>query len=179
MPKSIKLKRRVPVKALEARLKIESNRRLRDRIQALQWVSDGVPVQEVARRIGRCRQSVSSFIHRFNQAGLPGLLRVGRGPGRRSRLNPRQWDTVVEWIRRGPRDLGYPFSNWDCKRLAICIRRTWKARLSDEQVRRQLHRMGCRLLRPKHELPGKDERDRSKKNEPSRFSWAAPSISNA
>ena len=34
MPKSIKLKRRVPVKALEARLKIESNRRLRDRIQA-------------------------------------------------------------------------------------------------------------------------------------------------
>lgn len=179
MPHTIELKRKVPTKALEIKLKIESNRRLRDRLQALQWVSSGVSVQEVARRIGRCRQSVSSFVHRFNRSGLDGLLRVGRGPGRKSRLSAKQWDQVVEWIRRGPRDMGYPFSNWDCKRLAVVIQKTWKARLSDEQVRRQLHRLGCRLLRPKHSLPGRDEKDRSKKNEFSRHLWLAPGISNA
>lgn len=179
MPNSIELIRRVPVKAIETRLKVESNRRLRDRLQALQWVFAGLPIQEAARRIGRCRQSVSSFVRRFNREGLSGLLRVGRGPGRRSRLSPAQWNQIVEWIRRGPRDMGHPFSNWDCKRMAIAINKTWKVRLSDEQVRRQLHRLGCRLLRPKHALPGKDERDRSKKNESSRCLWVAPNTSSA
>lgn len=178
MPNSIELTRRVPVKALEIKLKIESNRRLRDRLQALQWVSSGVSVQDAARRIGRCRQSVSSFVHRFNQDGMDGLLHVGRGPGRRSRLTAKKWDKVVEWISRGPRDMGYPFSNWDCKRLAIAIHKTWKVRLSDEQVRRQLHRLGCRLLRPKHSLPGKNKRERSKKNESSKYLWLAPGTSN-
>ncbi len=179
MRHTIELKRKVPAKALDIRLRTEPNRRLRDRLQALQWVSSGVSVQEVARRIGRCRQSVSSFVHRFNQSGMDGLLHVGRGPGRSSRLSVAQWDKVVEWIRCGPRDMGHPFSNWDCKRLSVVIQKTWKVRLSDEQVRRQLHRLGCRLLRPKHALPGRDEKDRFKKNESSRHLWLAPNTSNA
>jgi transposase len=84
MAKTIQLTRRVPARALELRLKRESNRRLRDRLQAVQWVSEGLPVQDVARRIGRCRQAVSSFLHKFNREGLKGLLSVGRGPGRQS-----------------------------------------------------------------------------------------------
>ena len=179
MAKTIRLTRRVPVRVLELRLKQESNRRLRDRLQAVQWVGEGLSVQDVARRIGRCRQAVSSFLHRFNRDGLRGLLRVGRGPGRQSRLSAGQWAEVAEWIRRGPREMGHSFSNWDCKRLAICIRRAWKVQLSDEQIRRQLHKMGCRLLRPTHDLPGKDPRDRAKKNERWRFLWAAPATSGA
>ena len=177
MAKTIRLTRRVPVRALELRLKRESNRRLRDRLQAVQWVAEGLPIQDIARRIGRCRQAVSSFLHRFNRDGLNGLLHVGRGPGRRSRLSVQQWTQVVDWIQQGPRERGYPFSNWDCKRLAISIQREWKVRLSDEQIRRQLHKMGCRLLRPTHDLPGKEPRDRAKKNEPWRFLWAAPGTS--
>lgn len=179
MARTIRLTRRVPVRALELRLKRESNRRLRDRLQAVLWVAEGIPVQDVARRIGRCRQAVSSFLHKFNREGLKGLLSVGRGPGRQSRLSADRWSEVTEWIQKGPRELGHPFSNWDCKRLAVCIHREWKVRLSDEQIRRQLHKMGCRLLRPTHELPGKDPRDRAKKNGPWRFLWAAPATSGA
>jgi transposase len=176
MPKSIQLKRRIPIQFLEAKLKTESNRRLRDRLQTIQWVASGVPVQEVAKRIGRCRQVVSAFIHRFNREGVTGLLRIGRGPGRQSRLTSAQWAEVAGWIQRGPREEGHPFSNWDCKRLAVCIHRKWRVRLSDEQVRRQLHHLGCRLLRPTHALPGRDPRDRAKKKELWRFCWLAPGI---
>jgi len=179
MPKTIKLTRPVPKKALELMLKQESNRRLRDRIQTIQWVAAGVPVQDVAKRIGRCRQATASFVHLFNREGLRGVVSIGRGPGRQSRLVPAQWDAVVEWIRQGPRTFGHLFSNWDCKRLAVCIHKKWKVSLSDEQVRRQLHKMGCRLLRPRRKLPGQDPRDRAKKNEVWKFCWVAPDISNA
>ncbi len=179
MPRTVGLKRSVPLRALAMRLKREPNRRLRDRLQAVQWAAAGVSFQDIAQRIGRCRQSVSSFVGRFNREGLGGLLRVGRGPGRRSRLSAGQWEQVVEWVRTGPRSLGHPFSNWDCRRLAACIQRRWRVRLSDEQVRRQLHKQGCRLLRPTHELPGRNPRDRAKKNGPWRSCWIAPGITGA
>lgn len=179
MSKTIKLAHPVPVKLVGFRLKTESNRRMRDRLQTLQWVAAGIQIQEIARRIGRCRQSVASFIAKFNRQGLEGVLSIGRGPGRGSRLTPAQWHKVVDWIAKGPRELGLPFSNWDCKRLAIYIHRKWKVKLSDEQVRRKLHKMGCRLLRPTRALPGKDHVDRAKKNERWKFCWAAPATSNA
>ena len=176
MPRTIQITRSVPVRQLEQKLKNESNRRLRDRMQAVLWVKAGVSLQDAGKRIGRCRQSVSGFIDKFNKEGLSGLLQIGRGPGRQSRLTKVQWAEVVGWIRSGPRELGLPFSNWDCKRLAIFIHKNWKVKLSDEQVRRQLYKLGCRLLRPTRALPGKDPKDRAKKNGLCGFCWLAPAI---
>jgi transposase len=174
MNQVIRLTRPVPRARLVARLKTEVNRRLRERLQAVLEISDGQPAYVVAARVGRCRQSIATFIHRFNVEGLPGLLTVGRGPGRQSQLRPRQWQHVVQWLRDGPRAHGWPFSNWDCRRLAVAIQRRWRVRLSDEQVRRTLHTLGCALLRPRHQLPLAPARERGKKNEPWRGYWQAP-----
>ena len=174
MPRTIQITRPVPVQLLEGKLKSESNRRLRDRIQAVLWIKAGVSLQDAGKRIGRCRQSVSSFIDKFNKEGLSGLLQIGRGPGRQSCLTAAQWSEVAGWIRSGPRDLGLPFSNWDCKRLAIFIYKNWKVKLSDEQVRRQLYKLGCRVLRPTRSLLGNDPVDRAKKNGLCGFCWLAP-----
>ena len=173
----LSLTRPVPRARLQARLKHESHPRLRERLQAVLWVAEGEPACQVAERLGRCRQVVTTFIHRFNVQGLPGLLTIGRGPGRQSALRPRQWQSVVEWIRQGPRACGEPFSNWDCRRLALAIHRRWRVTLSDEQVRRQLHALGCRLLRPRHQLPTPSVHERRKKNASWRFSWQQPGIS--
>ena len=159
---------------LFACLRRERRARLRERLQALLWVMEGQPASRVAQQLGRCRQSICGFVHRFNTAGLRGMLTIGRGPGRQSQLSPARWATVVEWIRRGPRACGEPFSNWDCRRLAATIHRRWHIRLSDEQVRRKLHQFGCGLLRPRHQLPAATAWERRKKNERWRFSWQPP-----
>lgn len=177
MNHTMTITRPVPRARLVTRLQQEANLRLRERLQAVLWVAQGEPAYQVAARLGRCRQSISTFIERFNRHGLSGLLTVGRGPGRQSQLSPARWRTVVTWIQRGPRACGEPFSNWDCRRLALTIHRRWQVTLSDEQVRRKLHALGCRLLRPRHQLPTPSAPERRKKNVNWRFCWQPPGTS--
>lgn len=155
-----------PVDRIKLREKLRSlsNRRLRERIQSILWIDEGLEAKETAEKIGRCRQSVSDFVKLFNQGGMERLLQIGRGPGRKSQLNKTHRKTFLRWIMQGPRQAGLSFSNWDCPRLAWQIKKIWGIRLSDEQVRRILHQEGCSLVRPKHKLPARNEILHSKKN---------------
>lgn len=174
MARKTQLLRAVNRKQIQERLRSLSNRRLRERLQALLFLDDGLEAQDVAEKIGRCRQSVAAFVRLFNQGGVERLTSIGRGPGRQSRLSPSHRKTLRRWIQQGPRKQGFPLSNWDCPRLVYAIQKQWKIALSDEQVRRILHSLGCTLLRPKHELPKQNPAHHSKKNATLRGCWHAP-----
>jgi transposase len=152
MPRTISITRELDTKRISKLLEKEARRRIRERLQALLLVHGGEDAQDVAGKIGRCRQAVSSYIEHFNSHGLEGLLHIGRGPGRKSLLNSRQRKTLLTWIEKGPRLLGYSFNLWDCKKLACHIKRKWNIVLSDERVRQILHESGACVLRPKHKL---------------------------
>lgn len=159
---------------LKEKLHSISNRRLRERIQSILWIDEGMKANEVAEKIGRCRQSVGDFVKLFNQGGIERLLQIGRGPGRSSQLKRNHRKTMLRWIVKGPRQTGLSFSNWDCPRLVWQIKKIWGITLSDEQIRRILHQEGCSLMRPKHMLPKRDMILHSKKN--GRFAgiWLVP-----
>jgi len=161
------------IKLME-KLRSLSNRRLRERIQSILWIDEGLEAKEAAEKIGRCRQSVGDFVKLFNQGGIERLLQIGRGPGRNSRLKTTHRKTLLRWIIQGPRRAGLAFSNWDCPRLVWQIKRKWGIGLSDEQVRRILHQEGCSLMRPKHKLPPRDKILHSKKNGRFIGFWRAP-----
>jgi transposase len=158
------------------RLQSVSNRRLRERLQSILWVDEGMEAKDAATKIGRCRQSVASFVELFNKGGIERLLKIGRGPGRKSKLEKKHRGQLLRWILQGPRRFNLPFSNWDCPRLVYQIKRQWNIILSDEQVRRILHQEGYVLARPKHKLPERDLKLHSKKNGKFRSIWLAPKI---
>ena len=164
MPKQTVLTRPVNRQHLARLLRCEANRRLRERLQALCWLSDGLPAMDVATKLGRCRQTVAAFVQRYNTQGLHGLRQVGRGPGRRPRLSTRQRQGLARWIRQGPRACGYGLNLWTCKLLAHHVAKTWDIRLSDEAIRLILHTLGARLLRPRHRLPAVPVWRRREKN---------------
>ena len=153
MPRQTVLTRPVARSRVAALLKREATRRLRERLQALWWLSEGMPAVDVAAKLGRCRQRVAAFVERYNAHGLRALRQVGRGPGRRATLQRRHQTTLARWIRQGPRACGYGVNLWNCKLLAHHVAKTWRLRLSDESIRRTLHQLGAYLLRPRHQLP--------------------------
>ena len=142
MPRSTVLTRGVDRQRVAVLLRREANRRLRERLQALWWLSEGMPAVAVAVKLGRCRQTVATFVERYNTQGLRGLRYVGRGPGRRSPLTTRHRARLTRWVRQGPRACGYGVNLWTCKLLAHHVAKTWRLRLSDETIRRTLHHLG-------------------------------------
>lgn len=164
MPKATVLTRPVDHQRLIVLLRREANRRLRERLQALAWLSEGVPAIEVAAKLGRCRQTVAAFVERYNTQGLRGLRTVGRGPGRQATLQARHRQALARWIREGPRASGYGVNLWTCKLLAHHVSKRWGLTLSDESIRRTLHQLGARLLRPRHRLPAVPAWRRAQKN---------------
>lgn len=164
MPRQTVLTRPVDRPRVAALLKREATRRLRERLQALWWLSEGMPAVEVAAKLGRCRQTVAAFVERYNAHGLRALRQVGRGPGRRAVLQRRHRTAVARWIRQGPRACGYGVNLWSCKLLAHHVAKTWRLRLSDESIRRTLHQLGAHLLRPRHQLPAVPPWRRREKN---------------
>jgi len=153
MPRATALTRSVNRPRVAVLLRREVHRRLRERLQALWWLSEGLPAVEVAAKLGRCRQTVAGFVARYNAQGLRGLRQVGRGPGRQATLQARHRKTLTRWIREGPRACGYGVNLWTCKLLAHQVSKQWGLALSDESVRRTLHQLGAHLLRPRHQLP--------------------------
>ena len=125
MPRQTVLTRPVNRQQLTGLLKREVTRRLRERLQALWWLSDGMPAVEVATKLGRCRQTVAAFVERYNVQGLRGLREVGRGPGRQATLQARHRQALARWIREGPRACGYGVNLWTCKLLAHHVAKTW------------------------------------------------------
>ena len=164
MPKVTVLTRAVDRQRVAVLLRREANRRLRERLQALWWLSDGLPAVAVAAKLGRCRQTIAAFVARYNTHGLRALRQVGRGPGRRALLQPRHQRRLARWLRQGPRACGYGVNLWSCRLLAHQVAKQWGLRLSDESIRRHLHQLGARLLRPKHQLPAVPAWRRREKN---------------
>ena len=152
MAKTLHISRPISRTLIRRKIRQTLNHRLRERLQALLWFAEGNNCLEIAHRLGRCRQVVSNYLKIYDREGLDKLFHIGRGPGRQSQLSDKDKDEIRKWVLSSPRDLGCPFNNWDCKRMAIHIEKCFHVRLSREQVRRMLHKMNFRLLRPRHKL---------------------------
>lgn len=56
--------------------------------------------------------------------------------------------TLQTLVEQTPRDLGLPYSVWNCLELAKSLGRRGHALVSDETVRRHLHQLDYRIIRP-------------------------------
>ena len=164
MARTLDITRPIDTPAIMESIRNESNPRLKERLQSLLWFSRGDDCLTISDRLGRCRQVVSNYLKTYDRTGLSGLREIGRGPGRRSQLTPTNKKAIRKWVLESPRKMGLSFNSWDCKLISYQIHKQYGFKLSSEQVRRMLHKMGFRLLRPRHKLLQANPQLISKKN---------------
>lgn len=127
----------------------------RCRAQALLWLAEGQPVEEVAELLHVSRQSVYNWVDRFRKregldlrARLLDAPRSGRPPTASGIIDP----LIAKVIDRDPRDLGYRSTNWTAALLGRYLKRTHGIGVSRRGVGLAIDRLRIRWKRPRHEL---------------------------
>ncbi len=132
------------------------NPRVHERALTIRLAGGGRSPSEIVEVVGRSRTSIWRWIKEFNARGMASLF-MGTSPGAPPKADEEVRGALAEAVEANPRDLGYPFTCWTAALLAEHIRRTVHVELSTETIRRTLHRMGCRYLRPKLDLKHKQD----------------------
>ena len=137
------------------------------RSQVILFSAEGMPVREIARRVGYGRESVRLVIQRFNEAGTAVLKKGHRGPHRIHRAySAENAEKLKALLRRNPREFGKPTGLWT---LALLAEVSWEqglteTRVSIETVRQTLKKLGIQWKRAKHWITSPDPHYTHKKN---------------
>jgi transposase len=103
--------------ALESTFKTTTDRRLRDRCQAVLMASRGRKRTEIAQDLRVHRSSVILWLKRYHKRGLAGL-QIQWAPGKTRRIPEELAPTILEWVTKGPQSCGLDRANWTYEELA-------------------------------------------------------------
>src|SRR6516165_4468091 len=86
---------------LEHLFKTTSDRRLRDRCQAVLMASRGRKRQTIAQDLGVHRTTVRLWLKHYHERGVEGL-QIPWAPGQPGRIPETLAPTIQEWVKAGP-----------------------------------------------------------------------------
>jgi transposase len=132
----------------EIRRQDESRYGYDHRLHGLLLVARGMPVTELSHVLGDCLRTVQSWLKRFEDDGLSGLVEGDR-PGRSRRFTEAQMCSAEEALRRRPHDVELPGDRWDGKTLSAFLERRFEVELGVRQCQRLFSQLGSRLTRPR------------------------------
>ena len=87
--------------------------RLRERYQAL-YLSFSFDWKTIAMIVGRDYETILTWVKAYNEKGLQGL-NSDKSDGRPASLNDEQLKDLKNTVQTSPRNIGFKFSNWNCK----------------------------------------------------------------
>jgi transposase len=103
---------------------------------------------DVARALGVSAESASEWYRLWSDGGRAGLAGAGRA-GRLPRLSDEQLVPVIEALRKGPRENGFPTDLWTLARVSDVIEEATGVRYGTTQTWRILReRLGWTRQRP-------------------------------
>jgi transposase len=130
--------------------------RLRTRAQMVFLSAEQhLKVPEIAPIVRESKETVWRWLKRFMAEGANGLLDAPRS-GRPAQITDAYRQQLLETVRRRPRSLDQPYSLWTLQRLVDYMAEQTGLRVSDETVRKLLHRGGIVLSRPQHKITSPD-----------------------
>jgi transposase len=139
---------------LESLLHFPTSREYR-RAQALLWLAQGCPAEEVGDLLGVSRQTVYNWATRFRQrAGLDLFARLADAP--RPGRPPTGQGVIDPWIAavfdQDPQDWGFHATVWTAPLLREYLRQDHGIDVSRKTVSRAIDRLGLHWKRPRHQL---------------------------
>jgi transposase len=101
----------------------------------------GRSAADIARMLGMTRQSVCNWVGAYRHSSDPSALEDDPGRGRQPLLDEEDDHLLEALLVSSPQDLDYPHTNWTVPLLQQALERGTGRRLSDDTIRRALHRL--------------------------------------
>jgi transposase len=144
---------------LRRQLKDTLDARLLRRALAVMEFDQGRSAAEVARVLGVTRQSIYNWVEAYTQGHDPEALADEPGRGRHRSLDEDDEHLLEALLALSPQDLGCPHVSWTVPLLQEFLDVAVGRRVSDDTVRRALHRLDYAWKRPRHDLEPDPERE--------------------
>lgn len=132
---------------LEHTFKTTSERRLRERCQAVLMASRGRKRQAIAQDLGVHRTTVRRWLQQSQHHGVEGLTIQG-APGQARRIPATLAPTIQDWVKGGPQGCGLDRANWTYEELAVYLSQTTGIEVQRTAMRDFCQRYGIRPYRP-------------------------------
>lgn len=117
--------------------------KLYERYRVVSLVRGGATAADAARTVGCSGGKAEHWVHRFNQSGFITFEKQPNHPGRPQLIDGQQVRALIRTVLSRPEDLGLPFTQWSVPKLReYCLQAGLIPPISDEWVRRLLHREG-------------------------------------
>lgn len=128
--------------------------RHRCRAQALLWLAEGKPVEEVAGLLQVTRQTVYNWSNCFQERSGAVATRLSDAPrSGRPRAAEGELDGLIATVMdQDPRGLGYNSTGWTAPLLVYYLEEYHQIEVSRKTVSRVIERLRLRWKRPRHEL---------------------------
>ena len=145
---------RITTKQISNLLRTEKNGRVRQRLRAMKFISQGQTIPQVARRMDIAERPLRKWLHRFNKHGPSGLCDAPRS-GQPPKINAKQLEKFKQRIREGvkARDNVCSLRGKDLQRI---LQKEFNAQYSLGGTYFLLHRLGFSCLCPRQWHPQAD-----------------------
>ncbi len=159
---------------LRSQLHQTQDARLYRRTLAILEVAQGQSPTQVAKALGVSRRMVYYWIEDYTQRHDLADLILEYSPGRPTLWTEEARTLVQELLTRSPSERGYYAVNWTIPLLQEELHQGTGFRLSDDTIRRELHRLGYVWKRPRYVLDPDPELEKKTANLPANTGLAAP-----
>lgn len=145
---------------LRRQLKGTVDARLLRRTLAVLEFDQGRSAADVARMLGVTRQSIYNWVEAYSRDRDPEALRDEPGRGRHRSLDEDDEHLLEALLALSPQDLGCPHVSWTVPLLQEFLEVAAGRQVSDDTLRRALHRLDYAWKRPRHDLDPDPEREK-------------------
>lgn len=132
---------------LEQAFRSATDRKLRDRLNAVRLAHRGRKRQDIADLLGMSTRSVQRWLNAYLERGLDGLA-PRKAPGALPKIPANLADELRRWVLEGPTKQGLDRAHWTHPELAEHLYRTHGVRTSRSAVQRLCGKLDIRLYRP-------------------------------
>ena len=129
--------------------------RVAKRLRAVVLNSEGHTSGELARILQAPRSKVSEWLQRYQSQGVDGLLE-GYRSGRPAELTGKQRQRLGDILESGPVAYGLDTGIWTSPMIAWVIEEEFGVHYHPGHVRKQLHKLGFSMQRPRRVLARAD-----------------------
>lgn len=134
--------------------------RLFRRTLAILEFDHGHAAADLARMLGVTRQTIHNWVQAYTQTLDPESLEDEEGRGRHPLLDEDQAHVLEVLLAVSPQELGWPHVSWTIPLLLYALEIATGQRVSDDTLRRALHRLDYVWKRPRYDLEPDPEREK-------------------
>jgi transposase len=125
------------------------------RLLAVAMIYDGTSRLDAARQTGMDRQTLRDWVHRYNEAGIDGLV-SRKPPGATPKLTEVQMAELRELVIAGPDRNIHKVIRWRCVDLREEVARRFSVTVPERTIGKWLRKLKLTLLQPRPHHPKKD-----------------------